>query len=59
MSRIEILKKPLMGRPLVIALSIAVIVVVGFGLNLHLLAVPLSALLFACGYLLDTGKGEV
>jgi len=56
MLRIAILKKPLLNRPLAIVLSVAVLVIVGFGLNLHLPAILLSALLFASSYLLESEK---
>ena len=56
MLRIEILKRPLLSRVFIIALSIAVIVIVGFGLNLHLPAVLLSTFLFAGSYLLGSPK---
>lgn len=53
---VEMLKSRLLKRPLVIALSIAVLAVFGFGLGLHLPAILLSALLFAAGYLLEPAK---
>lgn len=56
MPRIENLKRPLSSRPLTIALSLIVLFVVGFGFNLHLPAILLSALLFACGYLVEPAK---
>jgi len=55
---IESLKKPRLNRAAIIGLSVTEIGIVGFGLNLHLLAVLLSALLFACGYLLEPDKTE-
>ncbi len=53
MSLIAKLKKLPFKRPFVIALSIAVPPVVGFGLDLHLPAILFASLLFACGYLLE------
>ncbi len=48
------LKILLLKRSSIIALSISVLAVVGFGLKFHLPAILLSTLLFAGGYLLES-----
>ncbi len=58
MPRTVNLIRPLLGRPLAIFLSLAVLTVVGFGLGLHLPAILLSALLFSCGYLFGADKAK-
>jgi len=53
-----ILKKPLCNRTFFIAMSITVLLVLGFGMNHHLPAVLLSTLLFSCSYLVSPDKSE-
>lgn len=53
---VQMLKSRLLKRSIIIALSLMVLAVFGFGLGLRLPAILLSALLFAASYLLEPAK---
>lgn len=56
MQATAILKKPLCNRSFFIALSITVLLILGFWMNHHLPAILLSTFLFSCSYLISSDK---